>query len=205
MEEIQYINSIPVSFPERKILARLRFNFHRTKLEGDDRRRLMVLMKRGFSACETRGTWRRAEIVNRGDDFIEIDDGYRLLGQSMVNFLAHSHSVIVMAVTAGSKIVEISREALGEESGARALIYDAIGSETADAAMAWLNRYLKGEVRRRGEKLTGMRFSPGYGDFSLNNQSWIYESLDMAKLGVTLSERYIFDPEKTVTAIAGVE
>ncbi len=165
----------------------------------------MVLMKRGFSVCETQGVWRRAEIVNRGDEFIELDDGYRLTGQSMVDFLANSHSIILMAVTAGSKIVELSREALDEESGAQALIYDAVGSETADAAMGWVHRYLKGEVRRRGEKLTGMRFSPGYGDFSLINQSWIYESLGMERLNVKLSENYIFDPEKTVTAIAGVE
>ena len=50
-----------------------------------------------------------------------------------------------------------------------------------------------------------MRFSPGYGDFLLENQRDFFELLKIGDFGVKLTERYIFIPEKTVTAIAGVE
>ncbi|NLV69188.1 MAG: methionine synthase, partial [Spirochaetes bacterium] len=65
--------------------------------------------------------------------------------------------------------------------------------------------YIAQQVKRRGENLTRMRFSAGYGDFMLENQKHFFELLGLEKLGVSLTERYIFIPEKTVTAIAGVE
>jgi cobalamin-dependent methionine synthase I len=65
--------------------------------------------------------------------------------------------------------------------------------------------YIAQQVKRRGENLTRMRFSAGYGDFMLENQRLFFELLGLDKLGVSITDRYIFIPEKTVTAIAGVE
>ena len=71
--------------------------------------------------------------------------------------------------------------------------------------MDWLNTYILQQIKRRGESLTKMRFSPGYGDLLLENQKIFYSLLDMGDMNVTLTEKCIMVPEKTVTALAGIE
>jgi cobalamin-dependent methionine synthase I len=109
-----------------------------------------------------------------------------------------------MAVTIGPAIAEMASEFLGRNDGAAALICDAVGSETADAAMDWLHRFLAAQLRRRGSVLTPRRFSAGYGDFSLEHQRLFYGLLDLERLGVHLTQSCMLVPEKTVTAVAGV-
>jgi len=53
--------------------------------------------------------------------------------------------------------------------------------------------------------LTRMRFSPGYGDLSLENQKLFFKALELEKMGMKLTESLMMFPEKSVTAIAGVE
>lgn len=47
------------------------------------------------------------------------------------------------------------------------------------------------------------RFSPGYGDLDLLNQTAIFKLLDLNKYGVHLTDSFLCIPRKTVTAIVG--
>lgn len=50
-----------------------------------------------------------------------------------------------------------------------------------------------------------MRFSPGYGDFSLEHQKAILTLLDSAKrIGISMTEASMLVPTKSVTAIIGI-
>ena len=55
---------------------------------------------------------------------------------------------------------------------------------------------------RRGQCLTP-RFSPGYGDLPLSFQTFLFERLQMRRLGVHLTPALMMAPLKSVTAIAG--
>ena len=50
-----------------------------------------------------------------------------------------------------------------------------------------------------------MRYSPGYGDLELYNQDIFYRLLNLENWGVEITENYMLIPEKTVTAIVGIE
>ncbi len=92
----------------------------------------------------------------------------------------------------------------GSLSPSRALIIDAIGSERVESLCDVFCEDMKKEAERRGESLRP-RFSPGYGDLSLNAQKDIFALLDPPKnIGVTLSESLLMMPSKSVTAIAGI-
>jgi cobalamin-dependent methionine synthase I len=49
------------------------------------------------------------------------------------------------------------------------------------------------------------RFSPGYGDFVLENQKIFFDLLEMREAGISLSKTFQLIPEKTVTAITGLK
>ena len=84
----------------------------------------------------------------------------------------------------------------------------AVVVQAAAAAMieAWCDRKngeLKEEALRQGKYLRP-RFSPGYGDFSLDCQKDIIRALEAEKtVGVTLTDSLLMTPSKSVTAVIG--
>lgn len=205
MEKLNIIDRIPLTLPEKEILARLKFNFHKTEVDDESMARIRSVMNRGFALCEPRGAWMRMGIDGIRDGVVLLEGGYMIASRSVAGLLSGSSSVVIMGVTVGPAIVGLASSAVGSGDGGSALVYDAVGSETAEAAIEWLNTYIAQQVKRRGENLTKMRFSAGYGDFMLENQKMFFELLNLERFGVSLTDRYIFIPEKTVTAIAGVE
>lgn len=86
-------------------------------------------------------------------------------------------------------------------SPAMALMISALGSERAEALCDAFCASLETEL---ASKLTP-RFSPGYGDLSLDVQKDIFALLEPTKrIGVGLSEHMIMTPTKSVTAIVGI-
>jgi len=205
MGKLNIINNIPLMLPEREILFRMKYNVHKTEIDDDFRRRIVSVMNRGFAVCEPRGSWLLLNITGRDESAVHFEGGFSIRSESIAKLLLRSESAVFMGVTVGMGIVDLAREAVQAGDGSSAIIYDAVGSETAEAAIEWLNRFLGSEHRRKGKVLTSMRFSAGYGDFLLENQRLFYELLDLKRFGVSLTESCIFIPEKTVTAIAGVE
>ena len=100
-------------------------------------------------------------------------------------------------------------EAIGRDTAdgnlTRAVVFDAAASEMVDAALDWMETFFGRELRREARRLTKSRFSCGYGDLALDNQKLFYDLLELGRLGVELTEQYILVPEKSVTAVAGIE
>lgn len=205
MDKLNIIEKIPVILPEKEIFSRLKYNIHKTVLDDESRSRIQSAINRGFSACEPKGSWMRSEIIAGTGDTVTFNNGVTFISSSVSGLLSGSSAAVFMCATTGGAIVELAEKSFKDGDAASAVIYDAVGSETADAAIDWINRFIARELKRKGEHLTSMRFSPGYGDFMLENQRQFFELLKLADFGVTLTDRYIFVPEKTVTAIAGVE
>jgi hypothetical protein len=205
MEKLNIFEKIPVTLPEKEIFSRLKYNTHKTEMDDDSRRRILSAVNRGFALCEPKGSWTRSNILERTPESLTFENGIIINSRSVSDLLSESIAAVFFCSTAGAAIVDIAADSFKTGDGASAVIYDAVGSETAEAAVDWLNAYISRELKRRGESLTAMRFSPGYGDFLLENQRQFFELLKLENFGVKLTDRYIFIPEKTVTAIAGIE
>ena len=109
-----------------------------------------------------------------------------------------------MGVTAGGEVVaEIQR--LQRDNMTEAVIFDAVASETTDACFDWMQEYLAQELVREGKHILSKRISCGYGDFSLEYQKAFYDLLGLKRFGITLTEAGMFKPEKTATAVTGIQ
>ena len=205
MHKLNVFEKIPVILPEKEIFARLKYNIHKTVLDTESRGRILSVINRGFLACDPKGSWIRSEIHEITGNSVTFDNGITFKSMSVSGLLAGSSGAVFMCATAGAAIAEMAEKSFKDGDAASAVIFDAVGSETADAAIDWINRYIARELKRKGEHLTFMRFSPGYGDFTLENQRLFFELLGLADFGISLTDRYIFIPEKTVTAVAGIE
>jgi len=204
-DKLNILEKIPINLPEKEIFSRLKYNIHKTVIDDASMKKIITKIKNGFSFCEPKGAWLRLKIADRTDESVIFVNGISIKSKSIKELLIRSNSALFLFATAGSKIVEMAEDSFKKGDSSGSVIYDAVGSETAESAIEWLNEYVKKELRRNGESLTKMRFSPGYGDFLLENQKHFFDLLNMKDFGVSLSEKYIFSPEKTVTAIVGIE
>ena len=198
-------NTIPVQMPERPILIRLGYRKSRTRLSAKAQVDTMRIMHDGFEKCVPMGAWARLSIVSRDEKSVVLEDDTVLSSASLAILLGKSSAVAVMAATVGTEIVQAAEKAVAAQRGAEAVIYDAVGGQTADAAMTWINEMIRQQLLRRGEHLTRHRFSPGYGDLHLDTQRHIYRWLQLERLGLTLTPGCMLVPEKSVTALAGIE
>lgn len=106
---------------------------------------------------------------------------------------------IVFAATIGVKIDMLINK-YSRVSPAKALVLQAIGNERIESLCDAFNRDIS-----KNYNSTKPRFSPGYGDLSLQIQSDIFRLLDCnRKIGVTLQESLLMSPQKSVTAIIGI-
>jgi type II secretory pathway component PulC len=204
-DKLNTFEEIPVNLPEKEIFSRLKYNIHKTKIDDEDLKRIISVIKEGFSFCEPKGAWIRVKIADIIDTSVIFENNITIESKSIKDLLKKSDSALFFFATAGAKIAQMAEDSFKNGDSLRSVIYDAVGSETAEAAIDWLNGYIRRELMRNNESLTNMRFSPGYGDFLLENQKYFFDLLNMKNFGVSLNEKYIFSPEKTVTALAGIE
>ena len=110
---------------------------------------------------------------------------------------------IVFAATVGHGIDRlIKKESL--LSPAKSLCLQALGSERVESLCDAFNEEMKTYFEKQGCKLKP-RFSPGYGDLSLELQKELLPALNSAKLlGISLSNNLMMSPSKSVTAIIGI-
>lgn len=112
-------------------------------------------------------------------------------------------SVIVFGATVGIELDRIIAR-YGASSPAAALMFQAIGAERIEALCNLFNDEITKQKEAHG-KTTTPRFSPGYGDLSIEIQRDIFRILDCPrKIGLMLNQSLLMSPSKSVTAIIGI-
>jgi len=112
--------------------------------------------------------------------------------------LGDSREVFIFAVTLGAGVDRLLLK-YSRISPAGAFMADAVANAYAEAAADRAQEILDGIEKTKN------RFSPGYGDLPLEIQPKILETVNAGKLlGVTLTDSLLMKPQKTITAIAGI-
>lgn len=129
------------------------------------------------------------------------DSAYRPSGNDIRLLLADSTQVILLAATLGAEAEALLRRAQKRSMG-DAVILDAAGSAAIENVCDNLCADLAEELAPR---FLTERFSPGYGDMPLADQTPFFRALDVSRrIGVTLTETDLMVPQKSVTALIGV-
>ncbi len=121
----------------------------------------------------------------------------------------HSHALTRNLKGAEEAFIFAATLALGTDrllsrlalvSPAEHFITDALASAYAEALADYADAFFRGSL------CCGVRFSPGYGDLSLEVQPHILQMVEgMRLLGITLGKSLLMSPMKSVTAIMGIQ
>ena len=150
---------------------------------------------------EPRCVWGRFRIAHL-DGGIELC-GAEIFSRNIARLTERSDECILLAATLGH---EVDRQiALAQRKNMlEGVALDACAGVRIDA---YIDGYVLDEIvpsLREGESLTH-RFSPGYGDLSMNVTEEILAVLDATKrIGVSVTKSLMMTPMKSVTAIIGV-
>ncbi len=202
---IKNFQNIPVELPELAILKRMGYNRHLTGISGEQVDKINHYIGEAYGMCKPVGRYDRFDIVNRDGSRVVLEGEYEINSVSVAKLLLGSNECVMLAARADQSVIEMIEKYVAQKNGVAALIYDAVASEVVDACLSWMIQRIGMDISRFGLRTTSMRYSAGYGDFPLENQKLFYDVLKMEEMGVTLSENYIFSPEKTVTALCGIE
>lgn len=152
-------------------------------------------------AATPRSFWREYPLTVAGD---EIDAGvFQTRSSALGRNLKGCERILVFAASLGAG-VDLLIQRYEKLQMSKAVVMQA-------AAAAYLEKYcdrVNEELRQRFEAdgwYLRPRFSPGYGDFSLECQTAIVAALEAGKrVGITLTDSLLMAPSKSVTAVIGV-
>lgn len=137
------------------------------------------------------------------DNAVRIGDA-EIRSKDLKKSLETCHSAVVFAATVGLEYDRLIK-GYGRHNAAKALIFQAIGTERVEALCDAFCSDIANEKLATGDTTTP-RFSPGYGDLPLNIQKKIFELLNCeSNIGVFLNESLLMTPSKSVTAIIGIK
>ncbi len=124
---------------------------------------------------------------------------FKIDSKKLAAHLKDCDRVILFAATVGPGADTIIRR-YSAGSSLKPAILQAAG---ASAIEAYADLVTDG-IRKDFPNLK-MRFSPGYGDFSLEHQKDFFRMLDIEKnLGISLNDALLMTPTKSITAVIGV-
>lgn len=143
--------------------------------------------------------------IDHKDEQSFIINGIEIISAQLSKLLRNSPKAYIMCATIPKKDVDRISGAITEGQGLKALAMDAYASEYVDGALDYLMERKNSQLKRTGRKLTKLRFSPGYGDLDIKYQKKFFDMLELESMGVSINQKYLLSPEKSVIAIAGVE
>ena len=128
----------------------------------------------------------------------------RLAGQTfrsefMVERFKRAEELGLMIVTIGSQVEDLAEEYFSENDALRGVVCDAIGSEYVESATDAVEKMIEEE---RGYCMS--RFSPGYNDWDIREQTKLFSLIDGGSISVTLNKSSLMNPEKSISAMIGL-
>ena len=111
--------------------------------------------------------------------------------------------VVLFAATLGTEVDRLIRK-MQVVDMAKAVVMQACAATLLEEYSDELQQKIAEHMQEQG-KYIRPRFSPGYGDFSIQHQKAVLAMLEASKrIGVTMTDSYMLTPTKSVTAVIGI-
>lgn len=134
------------------------------------------------------------------DNTVYFDDELKLESKNLCTCLNGCKGAFVFVATTDMALDRLINK-YSQLQFAKSVVIDAIGSSAVECFCDILCRHLQSEYNVSLRP----RYSPGYGDLSILCQGDVLKVCDSErKIGVTLTQRHMMLPKKSVSAIVGV-
>jgi len=132
-----------------------------------------------------------------------LEDGLTITSEVLSLVLSRCQQAAIFVANIGRRLEGRVAQLMKEGQMLRGTILDAVGSEAAERTACYLQDRIREFAQLNGTDIT-LRFSPGYCDWDITQQRVVFEAMNSAPLGVTLTEECLMVPRKSVSGIIGL-
>ena len=147
--------------------------------------------------------WREEAISSNNGEVLTLGNGDLSIASCYVcKGLEQCSRATIMALTIGPGLPDEARISAQDGQLYRSTVADYLGSHGAELFAEAFCQYLQQQAVPKGMYAT-LRYSPGYGDWALGAQPEIFKFLNQCNGEIRLSDNYLMEPVKSITAIIG--
>ncbi len=161
---------------------------------------------RSYNFFKPQGIYSQIKIkkISFSEGRVDLKNGFSLnFSNSIINLLKGVSCLVLGVVTIGNSLENKVSEFFSQGEYPRAITLDAVGTVAVES----LSRYIRNLVCQEAKKQcfkTTRYFSPGSGDWDINQQKKIFQIIPADKIGVKLTESYMMVPQKSLSWIIGM-
>jgi len=142
-------------------------------------------------------------IVKIGPDYIEAEDDLTFYSRKLPSYVKDATCVHIYLVTIGGDIEDLASKLMSSQEELSGYLLDSIGSLAVESLAEDMEYKLR-EHHTSKAKSVSMRLSPGYCDWSIEEQRKLAKVLDFSKAGVHLNEKCMMVPRKSISAFVAI-
>lgn len=147
-----------------------------------------------------KATYESYEVSEMDDEIIRLKNGTVLSSKIMAEMFRNSFELVFYIVTLyGYEEVDEA-----EDNMFNKLFFDHWGTAYIECADSYVTKVIAKELEE-DEIYATYSFSPGQSDIPLEMQTQVFDLLKPADIGVSLNDRYMMHPKKTVSGIFGLK
>jgi hypothetical protein len=196
-----------IEIPYNKLLMRLGYLQTKTKLDEKTADMIKEISSLAQKLIKPKAVIAFENIMmisgDKTSNEISFENGYKIKSWNIMGLLKNCFKVYGIGITIGEALELRRDEFLKRKETLNALISDAAGSVAAEETISLANEQIKAFEEKNGNVLT-RRYSPGYGDWILEDNRQFLNWIGAEHIGIKLNEFCQMKPEKSVTALIGV-
>ncbi len=172
------------------------------KAEDELKQQIEMLYEKLEQSVRAKHTYKLVNVQIQENEVLFLDTTLRIKSKDLAGLLKHANQCFILAVTLGIEADQMIHKAQ-KINMSDAVILDACASVLVEKVCDDIESTIM-KTLNENEFLT-MRYSPGYGDVSIEVQSELIDILQTAKaIGLTVSKSYMLLPTKSITAFIGI-
>ena len=156
--------------------------------------------EQSYQAFKIKGIYQSVEIESIDSDMIKLKNGVIFEAKLMTELFRQSFELGFLVVTL-SGYDELDQN---EDNMLLKLFLDYWGTAFIECGSNWASQYIAKDLENQ-EIYTTHSFSPGQNDIPIDMQTQIFRILNPEAIGVTLSDKFMMHPKKSVSGIFGIQ
>jgi len=147
-----------------------------------------------------KGVYESFEVEHNDGERIRLKNGITLESPLMAEIFQKSFELVFLVVT----VYGYDELDAAEENMYLKLFLDTWGTAFIECANDWTEMYIAKCLEEKGLYCTHS-FSPGQNDIPMAMQAQVFQALDPEEIGVTLSDKFMMHPKKSVSGVFGIQ
>ena len=203
---MKIIRNIKLKIDEEEVLRYQ--GCHNNKLKKVNKTIMKITreeIERGYNLFEPKGIYSPIKIkqISFSGGRVDLKNGFSLyFSNSIINLLKGTNYLVLGVATIGSSLENRVSKFFTQGEYPRAIALDAVGTVAVESLGKYIKNLICQEAKEQHFKNTRC-FSPGYGDWDINQQKIIFQVIPADKIGVKLTESCMMAPKKSLSWAMG--